>query len=262
MKNNPLFSIVTVCYNSEKTIGRTIESVMNQTCTEYEYIIVDGNSGDKTNHIIKKKISLFQNKVYYVSEPDKGIYNAMNKGIRLSNGRLICFLNADDWFEADALNKVKKVYEKELSQSDIVSRYAVIYGGQRTITNGKEENCVFYHHDFLPQNMLCHQACFVSRKCFDRFGLFDDSYKSAADYEFTLRIFLSGEVKFIPMHDILVNFSSGGMNESFIGRGESNKIRYRLGVITKKVYYLEKLKLKASQLTYFILRRKPQKVTI
>lgn len=262
MKNNPLFTIVTVCRNSEKTIGRTIESVMNQICTDYEYVIVDGNSDDETNNIIKKKISLFQNRVYYVSEPDKGIYDAMNKGIRSANGSFICFLNADDWFEADTLSKVKKVYEKELSWPDMASPYAVIYGGQRTITNGKEENCVFYHHDFLARNMLCHQACFVSRECFERFGLFDESYQSAADYEFTLRMFLSGEVKFIPIHDILVNFSSGGMNESFTGRRETNLIRYQLGVITKKAYYLEKLKLKASQLTYFILRKKPQKVTI
>ncbi len=260
MNKAPLFSIITVCYNSETTILQTMESVAKQSFSDYEYIIIDGRSTDSTCNIIKNNLSLFDNEVLYISEADTGIYDAMNKGIKLSHGMFLCFLNSDDWFEPDALEIINNVYRsKDLKLSDGASNI-VLYGGQRTITNGMEENCVFYNHQFLPQNMICHQACFVSRKCFDNYGLFNIGYKSAADYELTLKMYLSGEVTFIPVYEILVNFSSGGMSESYTGRLESNKIRYDLGIISRKAFLIEKLKCLLSKVTYAFLRSKPKKV--
>lgn len=261
MGERPFFSIITVCYNSEKTIERTIRSVANQTCQDYEYIVIDGKSNDNTNEIIRNTLPIVNAETKYVSDKDNGIYDAMNKGIQMARGRFICFMNSDDWFEYDALEKVKaKYFEFCTEKSD--NKKVVLYGGQRTITNGVEENCVFYHHQFLRQNMICHQACFTSRECFDEYGLFDEQYRSAADYDFTLRLFLSKKVIFVPIHEILVNFSSGGMNESFIGRSESNTIRFKNGAISKKAFRLEKIKLKASQFVYFLLGKKPQKVVM
>ena len=262
MNEQPFFSIITVCYNSEKTIERTIRSVANQTCRDYEYIVIDGKSNDDTNEIIRKVLPIVNAETKYISEKDNGIYDAMNKGIRMSHGRFICFMNSDDWFEDDALEKVKANYYDFCDKNKNDNKKIVLYGGQKTITNGMEENCVFYHHQFLKQNMICHQACFTSRECFDEYGFFNEQYASAADYDFTLRMFLSEKVIFIPIHEFLVNFSSGGMNESFIGRFESNIIRFKNGVISKKAFRLETMKLKASQFIYFLLRKKPKKVVM
>ena len=102
---NPLISIITVCFNSSKTIRQTIESVLNQTYTNIEYILVDGKSTDNTVAIIEEYAPQFTAKgiVYrWVSEPDAGIYDAMNKGIKLATGEWIGIINSDDWYELDA----------------------------------------------------------------------------------------------------------------------------------------------------------------
>ena len=106
-------SIITVCYNSEKTIERTIQSVLGQTIEDLEYILVDGGSKDGTLDIIKKYENEFIDKGWsyrYLSEKDNGMYDAMNKGIHLSTGDLIGILNSDDWYEKEALSTVIKEY--------------------------------------------------------------------------------------------------------------------------------------------------------
>ena len=118
MNNIPLISIITVSYNAVKTIEDTILSVINQTYPNIEYIIIDGGSTDGTLDIIKK----YQDKItYWVSEPDKGIYDAMNKGIAKANGELIGIINADDWYELDAVQNVVLEFNN--------TRPAIYHGG-------------------------------------------------------------------------------------------------------------------------------------
>ena len=107
------FSIITVCYNSESTIFETIQSVKNQTYTNYEHIIIDGSSTDNTLDIINKYKNN-SDKVKVISEPDNGIYNAMNKGIKLASGELIVFLNSDDTFESNALEIITNHYNSKI----------------------------------------------------------------------------------------------------------------------------------------------------
>lgn len=106
MNNKPFFSIITVCFNSATTIERTIKSILNQNFSDYEYIIVDGGSTDETIGIIKKYEPLFQGRLKWKSESDKGIYDAMNKGILRSEGTIIGIVNSDDWLEYDTLQTV------------------------------------------------------------------------------------------------------------------------------------------------------------
>ena len=119
----PLFSIITICYNSEKTIKRTLDSVFIQSFTDYEYIIVDGDSKDDTPSIIANNESRFNDKgieYRYISSKDKGVYDAMNKGVSMAQGLWVCFLNAGDFFyNTDTLNEIKKiVYTK--SEVDVI----------------------------------------------------------------------------------------------------------------------------------------------
>ncbi len=138
-----LFSIITVCYNSEKTIERTIKSVLNQTESNYEYIIVDGGSTDKTLDIVKNYEDAFNGRLKYISEKDNGIYDAMNKGIGMAKGELIGLINSDDYYELDALENIKKEYEK---LEDEKKKHLVMYGFMRTVNDDKEIAVEFYHH--------------------------------------------------------------------------------------------------------------------
>ena len=104
-------SIITVCLNSEKTIERTLKSVLAQSYKDYEYIIVDGASKDSTIDIVRKYEPLFEGRMKLKSEPDKGIYNAMNKGVHRSEGNIIAIVNSDDWLEKDALETIYDCYK-------------------------------------------------------------------------------------------------------------------------------------------------------
>ena len=109
---NMKISIITVCYNSEKTIKNTIDSVLSQTYKNYEYIIIDGKSTDNTVNLIKKYQKKFDNKLKYISEKDNGIYDAMNKGVLRAIGGIIGIVNSDDWLEPKALDIVAEIANK------------------------------------------------------------------------------------------------------------------------------------------------------
>ena len=227
-KNEWKISVITVCYNSKKTIEDTIKSVLNQTYQNYEYIIIDGCSTDGTIDLVKSYIPKFNGRLTFISEPDKGIYNAMNKGIRKATGDLICLLNSDDYYELDAFETMNANYNGE--------KYKIQYGLQRVITNGKEEMCIMKNHQFLCNAMIPHQTCFVTRETYRKFGLFDESFRSAADYEFTVRVSRHKEVIFQPIYKIIVCFRSGGMSESLTGALEEEVIMKKYGFIGEKKY--------------------------
>ncbi len=231
---NLKISIVTVCFNSAKTIETTLKAMARQQYSNIEYIIVDGASTDNTMDIINKfrNVMPFETKV--ISEKDSGIYDAMNKGIKASTGDIIGIVNSDDWYEDNAILEVVKAYSGD--------DYEVIYGMKRVIENEMEKAIEFRNHNFLRQQMICHPACFVTRKTYEKFGLFDLSYKSSADYDFMLRLYESKMVKFVPVYKILTNFRTGGMSFSQIGYRETLKIKYRNRMITRSKYITNTLK--------------------
>ena len=123
MKTEPLFSIITVCYNSQKTIERTIKSVLHQDFQDYEYIIIDGSSTDGTVEIIKKYEPLFCGRMRWISEPDTGIYDAFNKGIRCSKGKLTWLVNSDDYIEKNALSVISNAYSLYSTDNYLLFNY-------------------------------------------------------------------------------------------------------------------------------------------
>ena len=183
-----LFTIITVCFNSEMTIERTIQSVLNQTCQDYEYIIIDGASTDGTMDIVRKYEPLFQGRMRWISEKDQGIYDAMNKGIGVASGELIGIVNSDDYYEPDALEIMKNLYTGY--------RYSILYGAVRAVKDGRETMVYIKNHEFIEQDMITHPSCFISKKLYDTFGRYSLEYPYSADYEFMLRIRNEKEIRY------------------------------------------------------------------
>ena len=224
-------SVVTVCFNSEKTIQQTLESVLNQTYQNYEYIIIDGVSNDGTLEIISSYEEKFGDKLTIISEPDQGIYDAMNKGIRMAKGKLIGLINSDDYYELDALEKIVKTYRGHDLE--------IVYGMEREFAgDGRLQDIVFYSHEFLKTQMINHPTCFVTKDTYEKIGYYDLQYKSSSDYDFLLKAFLSKKVEFTPVYEIISNFSLGGMSSTMESHLETFKIWKKYGCITKKRYYL------------------------
>lgn len=174
------FSIITVVYNGAKTIERTIKSIISQNYDNLEYIVIDGGSTDGTLEIINR-YSQYVSEL--VSEPDEGIYDAMNKGISLATGDVIAFLNSDDWYADGALQHVAEQFNKEKQVQILFSNVYLVYENKfripnkTKITDGDHINSVFYH-----------PGTFARRELFEQFGKFDLQYKIAADTDWILRI--------------------------------------------------------------------------
>ena len=221
MNKNPKISIITVAFNSVKTIQDTIESILLQDYKNIEYIIIDAGSSDGTVEIIKS----FGDKItYFISESDHGIYDGMNKGIKAASGDLIGILNSDDFYPNNfILSNVSKTFVN--TQCDAV------YGDLVYVRDYDKSKIVRYwqagnYSALKIKNgwMLPHPTFFVKKSIYDRFGLYNTELKSAADYEMILKLLYKQNisVKYIPM--ILVNMRMGGAsNSSFVNRIKANK---------------------------------------
>lgn len=226
-----LITVVTVCFNSALTIRKTIESVLKQTYHYYEYIIVDGNSTDQTVQIAREYEDMFQGRLQIISEPDEGIYDAMNKGIRMAKGKIVGLINSNDYYEEDALKKITDAY----TGADL----EIVYGMEREFTkDGALRDIVFYHHAFLTERMINHPTCFVTKATYDTIGYFDIQYKASGDYDFMLKAFFSKRVTFTPVYEIIANFYFGGMSGKREAHLETFKILKKYGCITTKRFFL------------------------
>lgn len=234
--NDVFFTIITVCYNSEGTIQRTITSVLNQSFQNYEYIIIDGNSTDNTIKVIESNKSKFNGRLKYLSEADEGIYFAMNKGISMAKGKYIGLINSDDWYEENTLEIIYKNYEQE-PDTDI------FYGLMKFYKNNRYYKTESFHHDFLEEECLTHPTCFVKNEIYKNVGLFDTKYSLASDYDFLLKCKnKNSNFRFIPQ--ILANFSWDGSTIVHLlkSKREALKIKHKYSIYNKKQYFTEYMK--------------------
>ncbi len=195
-------SIITVCLNSEQTIEQTIQSVVNQKDDNCEYIIVDGASKDNTLAIIGKYKDVIDK---VVSEPDGGIYDAMNKGIALASGEIIGIINSDDWYEPEVFTAVRKCFQD--SNADIVyGNLNLIYpdGNQYILKPGDIEKLRY-------QMEVPHPTVFIKREIYKKFGGFSTTYDISSDYDLVLRLYVNG-VKFEHLDKVIANFRMGGIS--------------------------------------------------
>jgi glycosyltransferase len=200
-------SIVTVCLNCGQTLEDTITSVLRQDYDNIEYIIVDGGSTDGTIKVLDK----YHNRIYkFVSEPDKGTYDAMNKGIKMATGEVVGFLNAGDFYAADdAVSSVLAC----LQQSGVEAAYADIeyvaeHNPAKTVRRWRSES---YRDGLFEKGWHPpHPTFFVRRSLFDDYGVFDLDYQISADYEIMLRFFKKYEVTSCHIPKVLVKMRAGG----------------------------------------------------
>ncbi|MDZ8239680.1 MAG: glycosyltransferase family 2 protein [Nostoc sp. ChiQUE01a] len=197
-------SIVTPVYNAVSTVEKTILSVINQDIqAELEYIVVDGGSNDGTLEIINRYSDDID---ILISEPDRGIYDAMNKGVNLATGDIIGIINSDDWYNPNALQIVENSFQQEPKISILYSSIDNYFEGKymNTFIPGELQNLVF-------KFTLNHPSCFVKKSVYDKLGLFDLSYEIAADYDFIFRAYRSGFCfQYVAMP--LVSYSLNGMS--------------------------------------------------
>lgn len=222
----PLISIITVCFNSEKTIRRTIKSVLSQTYTNLEYILVDGDSGDDTVKIIKEYEPQFCAKgITYrlLSEPDKGIYDAMNKGVKLASGDWIAIVNSDDYL-VDA-NVYSEVHSKIQGMPNIEAVYSDLcyvneYGAIKRYWQSGQFSRKKFYYGWMPP----HPTVVLKKILYDRYGLFRLDLGSSADYELLLRFLFKHDVSVGYLPAVTVNMQMGGAsNASYSSRLKANK---------------------------------------
>ena len=235
---NTLTTILTVSFNAEKTIARTIESVMNQTYKNIEYIVIDGASKDNTASIAKSYIEKFNSSegrnMRVISEPDNGMYDALNKGANLAHGEIIGQINADDYYELDAVETMTKLYEQE--------NYDLAWGSVRVIT--KSGN--FTKHAKLgilwTTSHWCHPAAFSKKTI-----LLEYPYpliNTHDDFDFATHVYLDKR-KIITIDKIISNFTVGGMSTQKSIREAKQRLDEIYGIYKKygmsRLYYLHRL---------------------
>ena len=203
-KSIPKVSIITIVYNGEKHLQQTIDSVRDQSYSNLEYLVIDGGSTDGTISIIKQNLDVISS---YISEPDKGISDAFNKGIRLSTGDYIGIINADDWYENDAISHILK----SPKSADLI--YGKInywlYDEIINVKNGNHETLLGGWRGMT----LPHPSMFIKKKVYDQLGGYSIDYKNAMDYHFLLRAANSG-FSFYNTNEIISNFRSGGVTSN------------------------------------------------
>ena len=222
--NKPLFSIITICYNAEATLEKTIQSVLAQTYPNVEYIIVDGASKDNTLAIINRYRPQL-GKV--VSEPDKGLYDAMNKGIGLATGDYLCFLNAGDtFFSANTLQEMVATLPADKQPDVIYGETALVDAeGQFVRMRRLQTPEVLTWRSFRQGMLVCHQAFFARRELVP---LYDLQYRFSADFDWCIRIMKQSHLLH-NTHLTLVNY----LDEGLTTRNQKASLKERFRIMAK-----------------------------
>jgi len=198
----PKLSIITVNLNDKKGLEKTIKSVVEQSFTDYEFIIIDGGSTDGSINIIKKYSKYIS---YWISEPDKGIYNAMNKGIAKATGTYFHFLNSGDWLAENSVYKT--IFTREHSN-------LIIYGNYNRIKNMKVNYYKYpakLTNHWFYNGTLCHQSVIIHNSVFKEVR-FDENYKLVSDWILLFNLFVNRNVKFKYVDIIICNYSDDGIS--------------------------------------------------
>lgn len=250
-------SVITVCYNSEKTIASTLDSIASQTHDNIEHVIVDGGSTDGTINIVKQKL---RDGDVFVSEPDEGLYDAMNKGVDLATGDIVGVLNSDDFYESDdAVATVVEMF-RHTPEADLVFSDVVFVSPD----NLNKVIRLYRAAHFRPWKlrfgwMPPHPATFVRKSAYERVGKYRLDMRIAADYDMFVRWLLVAGLKWQYLDRVLVRMRAGGVSTS--GIRSSIRLNREIvracrdnGIYTNLIFVLSKIPFKLLEL---IRRPKP-----
>ena len=203
-------SIITVCFNSEKTIEDTLKSVRSQTYSDIEYIVIDGNSNDRTNEIVETYSDIVS---IHISEIDGGLYDAMNKGISLATGSIVGMLNSDDvFFSNTVIEKIVNGFDSS-NVDAVYSDLIYVSGDNLDKLTRLYSSKVFSKRMIKFGIMLPHPTFYARKKCYDDLGLYKTTYRVAADFELLAR-FLSKGIKTKRLPLVSVKMREGGISSS------------------------------------------------
>lgn len=235
----PLVSVVTVVFNGDRHLEQAIGSVLAQSYDNIEFIVVDGGSTDGTLDIVRR----FEDRIdRWISEPDRGIYDAMNKGIAMSTGDMIGFLNADDWYEPGTIEAAARAHNSPGEENSVIAGAWNLVFEDIGLTVRAAPSLKF--HLGMP---LSHQALFVPKGVYKTVGKYDLQYRYAADLDMVLRLSARG-VRFRFLDSVLVNFRTTGASERHFlesGREASGIIRKYQPFTTWCLFKVLRLKFEA-----------------
>ena len=238
MNINPKVSVITVSYNSEETIADTIKSVIEQKYNNIEYIVIDGGSTDNTVSIIT---SFYSGVTYFISEPDKGIYHAINKGISKATGDIIGLLHSDDVFaDTDVIKDIVRHFNNE--NTNIIWGDIVFKNKKNEITryySGKNISMQSFNLGIMPP----HPSVFIKKKCYDLYGNFNPNYSIASDYELLLRFIVINKLSYSYLARLIVKMKVGGA---------SNKNILSIIRLNIEIYYIHRVNGVPLKWNYFI----------
>ena len=237
----PLISVITINLNNEEGLASTLRSVKEQSF-QMELVLVDGGSVDGSSQVWSQHRDII---THLISEKDKGIFHAMNKGIRISTGQYLLFLNSgDSFYDEDVIRKITPL----LDGTDLIAgSIEILEKGQRTTMHSPETPGVA---DFMRLG-LYHQSVFMSKSLFERYGYYDESFRIAGDYEFFIRAFLKGGCGYRRIDQTVASYPATGVSNSQENLAVISKERRRAWELNFSLPVLEALN------TYYELRESP-----
>ena len=216
-------SIITINRNNAHGLEKTMKSVLSQTCREFEYVVVDGASTDASVEVIKRLAEAFGDRLKWISEPDKGIYNAMNKGIGMASGDYIQILNSGDCLISD------NVVERMLKALEEKSFPSILYGNMiKEMPDGKRVKDVCFAGEEITflgfyTGTLNHSPAYTRRSLFDKYGPSDENLKIVSDWKWYLQAIILGEEKPVYVDVDITLFDMNGISETNLGLRDQEK---------------------------------------
>lgn len=235
-------SIITATYNSAETLRSTFDSVLSQTYTNYEYVVVDGFSSDGTLEIIKEYEQKFNGKMRYISEKDKGLYDAMNKGLAMATGDIVGILNSDDFYTS---NDILDVIATTIKEKNVDA----VYGDIHFVNSNDLTKCVRYYSSAIFSRRLmrfgfmpAHPSFYCKRAVYEKYGFFNTKYRIAADFDSLFRFIYINRISTSYIKRDFVTMRTGGVSTDglrsrWLIMKEHSKIMKSYGVYTNMLFF-------------------------
>lgn len=206
------FSIITVCYNSAKTINDTLLSVKDQCFDDVEYIVCDGYSKDNTNYIVENYSDIVSK---HIIEKDKGIYDAINKGISLSSGDVVAILNSDDFYiNGYVIEMVSRIFDENPDVDMVLGNVDFVSDKDLRKSNRLYSSFGFCRWMLRFGFMPAHPAAFIKKSAYDKVGPYSIEYKIAGDFDWFVRAFLVHGLSYVKVNSVMVRMREGGISTS------------------------------------------------